>query len=189
MDPTYAGHPLQVPSKLPPQRGGFSGRILWIVIGLVIAVLLGAVLMVANQDKSGPLSQRLTYRMEALEDILSDGKKNVSSDKLRKITSEGSILLAGDVTAVEALIPEQKGKKPADLVEAESSGPSLDRLDTAKINGTYDSAYTSELTTKLETTSALTRELYQKTRNKDLRAALNTMHQHLAQLQKDLAAN
>ena len=178
MDPTYAGHPLQVPSKLPPQRGGFSGRILWIVIGLVIAVLLGAVLMVANQDKSGPLSQRLT-----------DGKKNVSSDKLRKITSEGSILLAGDVTAVEAHIPEQKGKKPADLVEAESSGPSLDRLDTAKINGTYDSAYTSELTTKLETTSALTRELYQKTRNKDLRAALNTMHQHLAQLQKDLAAN
>lgn len=160
-----------------------------ILVGLLVAVLAGVGLIVANQDTTGPLSQRLTYRLDALEDILKDGKKNASSDKLRKITGEGSILLAGDITAVKAAIPESKGKKPAAIVAAESSKPSLERLKTAKVNGTYDTAYASELAAKLEATSALTRELHKETRSKSLRAALNTMYQHLAQLEKDLATN
>lgn len=160
-----------------------------VLLGLVVAVLAGIGLIVANQDTTGPLSQRLTYRLDALEDILKDGKKNASSDKLRKVTGEGSILLAGDMTAVKAAIPESKGKKPAAIVDAESSKPSLERLKAAKVNGTYDTAYASELAAKLEATRALTRELHKETRSKSLRAALNTMHQHLTQLEKDLAAN
>jgi len=189
MDPTYVGQPMRVPTKLPHHRNGPSGQMLLILVALLVAVLLGVVLVVANQDKSGPLSQRLTYRLDALQDILKDGKKNANSDKLRKITSEASILLVGDTTAVESTVPKVKGKKPAAVVDAEDSKPSLERLKEAKINGTYDNAYTSELTTKLESTSALTRELYDESHNKKLREALNVMHQHLAQLQKDLASN
>lgn len=183
------GQPVPVPTKMPRQRNGPNGRMLVIIGLLLVAVLAGVGLTLANQDKSGPLSQRLTYRLDALEDILKDGKKNASSDKLRKITGEASILLAGDMATLKTVAPEVKGKKPAAVVEAESSKPSLERLKTAKINGTYDSAYTSELTTKLEATTALTRELYDKARSKKFREALNTMHQHLAQLEKDLAAN
>lgn len=145
--------------------------------------------MIAGQDRSGPLSQRLTYRLEALQDILKDGKKNASSDKLRKITGEASILLLGDMASLEKAVPKAKGKKPAAIVEAEDSKPSIERLKAAKVNGTYDTAYTSELTTKLEATSALTRELHGESRSKSHREALNTMYQHLTQLQKDLAAN
>lgn len=189
MNPEYMGQPVPVPNKMPPQRNGLSGRMLIIAGLLLVAILAGVSLMVAGQDKSGPLAQRLTYRLDALEDILKDGKKNASSDKLRKITSETSILLIGDITSFKAVAPEVKGKKPATVVEAESSKPSLERLKTAKVNGTYDTAYTSELTTKLESTTALIRELHGETRSKKLRTALNTMHQHLAQIEKDLAAN
>jgi hypothetical protein len=161
---------------------------LLVVAGLLVAVLAGAGLMFANRDTSGPLSTRLLYRLDALVDILNDGKKNASSDKLRKVTSEASILLAGDLTAIEAALPEQKGKDPADIVDAESSDSSLDRLKVAKINGVYDSAYDSELTAKLESSNALVRELYDETRNKPLREALRTLNQHLVQLQKDLSA-
>jgi len=189
MNPEYMGQPVPVPSKMPPVRRGLSGRMLVIIGLLLAAVLAGIGLTIANQDKSGPLSQRLTYRLDALEDILKDGKKNASSDKLRKITGEASLLLTGDITALETVLPETKGKKPAAVAEAEDSKPSLERLKTAKVNGTYDSAYTSELTTKLEATTALTRELHGKTRSKKVREALNTMHQHLAQVEKDLAAD
>lgn len=189
MNPEYMGQPVPVPTKMPPAGRGLSSRMLMLIGLLLVAVLAGVGLIVANQDKSGPLSQRLTYRLEALEDILNDGKKNASSDKLNKVTGEASILLIGDMAALEAVMPEVKGKKPAAIVDAESSKPSLERLKTAKINGTFDTAYTSELTTKLEATSALTRELHEKSRSKKLREALNTMYQHLAQIQKDLAAN
>lgn len=189
MNPEYMGQPVPVPSKMPTHRNGLSGRMLVIIGVLLVAVLVGIGLIVANQDKSGPLSQRLTYRLDAFEDILKDGKKNASSDKLSKITSETSILLAGDMTALKAVIPELKGKKPATIVDAESSKPSLERLKTAKINGTYDNTYTSELTTKLGSTTALVRELHSETRSKKLRAVLNTMHQHLTQVEKDLATN
>lgn len=190
MDPTYLGQPVPVPGKVAAQRGGgFSGRTLLIIVILLIAVIAGGAMMLAGQDKSGPLSQRLTYRLEALDDILKDGKKNASSDKLRKVTADGSILLIGDMTTINATLPKAKGKKPATIVAAESSKPSIERLKTAKINGGYDTAYTSELTAKLETTSALTRELYKESRSKKLREALDTMYRHLAQLQKDLAAN
>lgn len=189
MNPSYIGQPVPVPGKVPAQKNGFSGRIMIIIGVLLVAVIAGVGMMLAGQDKSGPLSQRLTYRLEALDDILQDGKKNASSDKLRKVTGDGSILMAGDMTAIKTALPESKGKKPATIVAAESSKASLERLKTAKINGTYDAAYSSELATKLETTSALASELYNASRSTKLKTALKTTYEHLVQLRKDLAAH
>lgn len=183
------GQPVPVPTKMPVQRGGLSGRMMLIIVILLVAIIAGGALLFAGQDRSGPLSQRLTYRLEALEDILKDGKKNASTDKLRKVTSEASILLAGDMATLETVIPPKKGKKPAAIIAAESSAPSIERLKSAKINGTYNTAYESELTAKLETTSALTREFYKESKSKKVREALNMLYEHLAGLQKDLAAN
>lgn len=185
---TYIGQPLQAPTKLPPTRKGLSSHLVLIIIALLVAVLIGAGLMLANQDNSGPLSQRLSLRLDALESILKDGKKNASSDKLHKVTGETSLLLAGDMTAIEAVLPKTKAKVSTTAKAAEDVKPALERLKTAKINGAYDSAYTSELTAKVEATSALIKELYGETRSKSLKQALNTAHQHLAQTQKDLAA-
>lgn len=188
MNPQYVGQPVPVPSKMPQQKSGPSGKILVIVALLVVAILGGVGLLLAGQDRTGPLSQRLTYRLEALADILADGKKNASSDKLRKVTGEASLLLSGDITSLTETLPKTKGKKPATIVAAESSKPSLERLKTAKVNGTYDLTYTSELTSKLETTSALIEELHKETRSKSLKASLATTYEHIAQFQKDLAA-
>lgn len=178
---------MRAPTKQPARGAGASSRIVLIVIVLLVAILAGVGLMVANRDNTGPLSQRLVLRLEALEDILKDGKKNASSDKLKKLTSEASLLLAGDKTAIEAALPKTKAKKSASLTAAEDSGASIERLKNAKINAAYDTAYTSELTAKLESTSALMRELHGETKNKALKNALNTAYEHLFQLQKDLA--
>lgn len=188
MDPVYIGQPMSVPTKLPPQRRGISGRFLVIVIVLVLAVLAGLGLMIANRDNSGPLSQRLSLRLDALGDILNDGKKNASSDKLKKLTAEASILLAGDKAAIDSKLPSKKAKLSASITEAENSKQSIERLKAAKINAAYDAAYTSELTAKLESSRALVRELYNETRSKSFKEILNTAHQHLAQIEKDLAA-
>lgn len=188
MDPTYLGQPMQAPTKQ-PRRRGVSGRALLLVAVLLVAVLAGVGLMLAKKDTAGPLSQRLTLRFDALEDILADGKKNASSDKLKKITSEATLLMLGDRAAIEAALPAKKPKKIPSLVAAEDSESSITRLKDAKINATYDTAYTSELTAKLETTSALVRELHSASRSKSLKNALNTTYQHLVGLQKDLAAN
>lgn len=187
MNPQYLGQPAPVPSKLPPQRAGISGRMTLIVGLLIVAVLAGIGLMVANRDTSGPLSQRLTLRMAALQDIIKDGKKNASSDKLTKITAEASLLLSGDSTAITAAQGKSKTKASAAITNAENSKPALERLKQAKINAVYDTAYSSELTAKLESTSALIRELYKVTKSKKLKTALNTTNIHITGLQKDLA--
>ena len=187
MDPTYIGQRVPTPTKQPVHGAGLSGRLIFVIAGLLLAVVIGAGLMIANQDNTGPLSERLALRLEALGDILNDGKKNASSDKLKKLTGEASLLLIGDKATIEAQLPVKKGKKSVPLVEAESSKLSIERLKNAKINAAYDSAYTSELTAKLETTSALINELHKETRNKPLRAALKTAYEHLSQVQKDLA--
>lgn len=188
MEPVYIGQPVHAPQKLPPQRSALSGKLIAIIVVLVVAVLAGVGLMIANQDSSGPLSQRLVLRMEALDDILKDGKKNVSSDKLKKITAEASILLAGDMAAIETKLPSKKPKLSKSITAAEDSKPSIERLKNAKINATYDSSYASELTAKVEATRALVRELYNETRSKSFKEILNTTHLHLAQIEKDLAA-
>lgn len=188
MDPTYIGQSVPTPIKMPNRGNRLSGRTVLIVAGLLVAVLVGAGLMVANRDNTGPLSQRLTLRLGALEDILKDGKKNASSDKLKKITSEASLLLAGDMTAISGAVPKSKAKPSKTVAASEDSAASIARLKDAKINATYNSAYESELTTKLEASSALIHELYNETRNKSLKEALNTTNKHLGQVQKDLAA-
>lgn len=179
---------MPAPTKQPAHGAGLSGKFIFVIIGMVVAVLVGVGLIVANRDNSGTLSQRLVLRLDALEEILKDGKKNASSDKMKKLTSELSILLAGDKAAIEAVVPKTKIKKSDSIAEAESSKPSIERLKNAKINANYDTAYASELTAKLEATSALIRELHGETKNRALREALDTTHVHLAQVQKDLAS-
>lgn len=187
MDPSYIGQPMSAPTKQPARGAGLSGRLILVVIGLLVAVFAGIGLLIANQDNTGALSQRLTLRLEALEDILKDGKKNATSDKMKKLTGELSILLTGDKATIEAALPATKTKKSDTLTEAESSKPSIERLKNAKINANYDTAYASELTAKLEATSALIRELHSETKSKALKEALDTTLQHLTQVQKELA--
>lgn len=155
-------------------------RTLMLVVGGLVAVVVGAVLLMASQDNSGQLQQRLYARQATTLKLVADGQKNISDDDLAKINSELSIILNGDNKALTTALKTAGLKKiDAAIKSAEADTESFEALATAKLNAQYDDAYRNMLTQKLETLHALLKEVHSKTRSSSLKTAIAAEYKHL----------
>lgn len=155
-------------------------RTLLLIIGGLVAVIVGGALLIASQDNTGQLQQRLSARQATTLKLIADGQKNISDDDLAKINSELSLILIGDNTTLTAAL-KTAGLKKVDPAtkSAEADAESFEALTTARINAQYDSAYQNILMQKLESLQALLKELHGKTRSKSLKAAVATEYSHV----------
>lgn len=170
------------PVPLPTTRrsgGPFSRQTLLVGIILIVAVIAGLLLLTMGGDHSGALQQRLDARQKTLIKLVGDGQKNLQDDKLLKLNSELSLVLLSDNnTLTSALTLPKKTDKTITANEADTA--TFDKLDTARINGQYDTTYKDALTQKLTTTLALMRELNDAAKKKSVKTALSTEYTHLA---------
>ena len=180
MDPTYLGQPIPTPTAQKP-ASAFPARLVLIILVVIAVIVGGFMLLAASSDNSGQLMQRLSARQNTTLKLVADGQKNLSDDNLQKINSELNLVLLSDNTLVQSELTGAgiAKKMDKDIVASEADSATFDKLATAKLNAQYDTTYRVTLTQKLESLSALLRELHDKTKSKSLKTALASEYKHL----------
>lgn len=184
----------QIKSTLqpPPQKviaSKISLKLLIIIAGTIVTLLIAAGLIIMSANNS-PVKQmqRLSARFESLQLIVDQGTKSVQNGDLRKVQSDVSILVKGDVASIEsAMIAAGLGKVSKELIALESDQSTLNSLTDARLNGRFDSTYKKALAQKLESTMALMREVNNKTSNRTLKMSLSSAYDHFSSLLDQLA--
>ncbi len=180
MDPTYKGLATPVPNKI-NQTSGPNLKLV-VLISLAVLAVLGIVGFFISSAGSEDryLTQRLSYRLDTLDTIAGGAQANVSDDNLRKISSELSLVLTGDIAAIKKLLPIVKTDSKLTAIKTEETDKTtMDGLKDAKLNGIYDTAYKTALVEKLQTSYQLTQDVKSKSSSKSMKSALTTLGEHL----------
>ena len=187
MDPSLLGKSIPTPTAQKP-ASAFPARLVLIVLVIVAVLVGGFMLLVAGSDNSGQLMQRLSARQATTLKLIANGQKNLNDDNLQKINSELNLILLSDNTFVQGELSKAGMAKKMDknIAAAEADSATFDKLASAKLNAQYDSTYRVTLTQKLESLSALLRELHDKTKSKSLKSALSAEYKHLSGYIDDL---
>ena len=179
MDPSYLGQPIPAPTANKPQ-GIMTPRTFLIVLGMIVAIVVGILLLFAGSDSTGTLQQRLSARQATTLKLVADGQKNITGDDLKKLNSELSIVLNGDSVTVQTALTAAGMKKVEKTITADEADlQTFEELKSAKLNGQYDSTYRRVMTQKLESLRALLQELHGATKIRELKPSLAAEYQHL----------
>ena len=193
MDPTLLGTPMPTPTAQKP-TSAFPAKLVLIILAVIAVLVAGFMLLAAGSDNSGQLMQRVSDRQATTLKLIADGQKNLSDDDLQKLNSELNLIMLSDSAHVQSEMAKAgiAKKMDKDIVAAEADSATFDKLATAKLNAQYDTTYRTTLGQKLESLSALLRELHDKTKSKSLKTTLAAEYKHLSgyidQLEK-LASN
>jgi hypothetical protein len=188
MDPTYRGFGTPVPTKNQYRRG-ISGKTILVVIGAIIAVIIGIVLLTSSGDKTGPLQSRLLARLDTMQKIVAEGTTNAKDPELQELNSAISIQVMSETATLQAEFKKNGGgKTDKNITKEEADTTTFESLKSAALNSRFDSTYRQVVAGKLDSTNALIKELYDKSKNEKVREALNNAYGHFKQLQTQLAA-
>lgn len=182
MGPNYYSTPVaQKPS-------GFDKKIIFVVIGIFLALLVGiALMMLGRGTDTGDLLARAVVRQQNLLALTSEAQKNIRSADLLKVNSDAKIFLASDLLLLQSLMQEAGTKGASkEVVASESDPESAERLSQASLNGRYDAAYTAVLSQKIDAQQALLREIFGKTNNPASKQGVSTVYEKLENIQKQL---
>lgn len=179
MDPTYKGFSVPTPTKV--RSGGMNFR-KPLLIGGGILLLFAIIGLIANflTPNTTTLSQRLLYRIDALNTLTKSAGNSISSDALSKINTDLLVVVTSDYAALNKVIPTAKTTKELTKIKTEEAdSATTDKLKTAKINGNYDSTYKDVLLQKLQAAHALADELQTKSSKASVKSQLTTLKEHL----------
>ena len=186
MDPSYRGRVPQVPYSTRQNGGRFRLSPKTLMIGLVLIVLLiiGGVLLSQSGDKSAPLQQHLTARLATLQKMTEEGEKNIVSGDLREFNARLRIQLSSDIKSItEVATP---GKTDKTIAANEADAASFASLKDAQLNSRFDDTYRKLIAQKLDSTTALMKELYGKTPSRKLKTAIDHAYRNFKQLEKQV---
>lgn len=174
MNPQYPSGsytPTFIAPHTEPQRKG-PNKIVAILLLLVTLGIIGfgaMFVMNSQSDKIDSQKQHLVARLDTLEALLDEGSANAKSPALRKVQADASILVRGANVEMRGIIAMKK--IPKDIIASEADKMTFDELKDAKLNGNFDRPYQAALSTKLESTLALLKEIHSKTKSKSLKDA------------------
>ncbi|MEO5499139.1 MAG: hypothetical protein ABIR46_01405, partial [Candidatus Saccharimonadales bacterium] len=170
MDPSLYGQRITPPTaQKPPSK--FTPRLLLIIGFVIFAILAAFVLIFLNAASNDPtLRQKLSARQTTTLDIIADGQKNLTSDSLKKVNSELNLVLKSDDGELQTALATSGMKKvEKDVAASEAGTETLTSLKNAKLNGQYDTVYSSVITQKLTTLRGLILEVHEQSRSKALK--------------------
>ena len=169
-----------------------KGPKLFLLIGAALVVVVTIISLIAVSAAGGqkrPLEQ-LGARLTTTETIVTDAQKNLKSSQLRSLNSNLKIYLTNtnrDISAPLLSAGVNSAKISATVTKQESGEAITARLEDARLNGVYDRVYAIEMTTQLERTINLMKQIYSSTNSKSLKEFLKTSYASLEPTQKAFA--
>lgn len=179
MDPTYKGFSVPTPTKT--RSGGLNLRMPLLIGGSVLVVIVIAGL-IANflTPNTTTISQRLLYRVDALNTLTQSAEDDISDDSIAKINTDLNIVMTGDYAALSKVIVAAKATKELSAIKTEEADAvTTTKLKTAKSNGQYNTTYKDVLLQKIQAAYALADEVQSKTSRNSVKSELTTLKEHL----------
>lgn len=153
--------------------------IIGVVIGVLIVLIVGLYLL-ARPGGDEIALQRLVGRLETLQTMTKDGSSHAKTDKIRKLNSELSLHLAGDLPAVQNIAKARKIKLNTKAIADPSAEDDLADLKAAAVNDGYDIVYERVVAAKLDETIDLIAQARRAITNKSARTVFDTTTTHLS---------
>lgn len=194
MNPPNGQTPLDYLNQIAPEaqkKPLFALNLRTIIIagvGLIgIVLILTAIAGGVGDGKKEPW-QRLSARLDATQTVADSATKHIKSSELRTTNGNLRLLLSNTQRDLKAplakleIIPEKINPK---IAEEEASEPMLGRLEDARLNARYDTAYAREMSYQLATLLALLSDVY-KSSSAETKTILETAYNNLKPIHKSL---
>ncbi len=195
----YLNHISQSNRPTPQSKKAMAGfGIIWKVLigGLVAtALLIGIGVLINNgSSRATDLTIQLSARTTAVNKVISDYNKSLKSSQLRSINYSLSGTLTGVSSQLSHYISETYAKdSPATmkeettLYESQLIGSTNGALSNAKINGTLDRAYYTQISLQVSLMMSLVEELMARDKDPALHEILEPFYSNLDAINKALA--
>lgn len=184
----------QIAPKTKQGLGGFSRKQVALFGGLLLLAFgtLAAVLLVnGSKPNIAALSQTAVAKTSALTEVSRQSQQNIKSGKLAAINSSLLIQLTGantELTNAFAKAGVNTSKISKDIAASTSNATLLQKLDDARLNGTFDSVYSREMSYELTILLINLQSIYTTTNSASLKSYLENTYNNIQPLQKQLAA-
>lgn len=170
--------------------------VLWGLIGGVLLLVVIVVMAVMNGSK-GDTSSSLTgvaARFNNLQSVAEDAQENLQSSELRTLNSSLALSLTNSnrdlADPLKAQDIKLKDKKNRTITASASEFEELStRLEDARLNAVFDRTYAREMTYQLKTLRSDMAVLYEKSKSKSLKTALETADTNLKPLVEGFEAS
>lgn len=188
MNLSYRDEMPPVPEKKKIQLFSLTPKTLMFVGIGVGVVILGILLLVwSNSGNISPQLQRLSARLDTMQTIASDSDRSIRNNDLRRLNSDLRILTTGSIVKLrEPMTAAGMGSVSGDIRAAEADTATIERLETAKTGGDFDGVYARIVEQKINTITVLMMEIYDNTRNANLREALSETYTDFATVREQL---
>lgn len=183
----------QIAPKTKQGLGGFTRKQVALFGGLLLLAFgtLAAVLLVnGSKPNIDALSQTTVAKTSALTDVSRQSQQNIKSGKLAAINSSLLIQLTGANTELSNAFAKagvNTSKISKNIAASTSNASLLQKLDDARLNGTFDSVYSREMSYELTILLINLQSIYKTTGSASLKAYLENTYNNLQPLQKQLA--
>lgn len=166
--------------------GLFSGKMLYMLIGLGAALLIaGAFMIFGNKgDNNAQLAQTLSARMINLQELVEYGQKNPTSNAAtQRVIAEASLTLMSRNNDLTAALARYNYSSPSkDIIANESDATLITQLDLAKASNQLTTAYNQALRIRIQSAIDLLNQIYANTSNDEIIAALSVTYTDLTML-------
>lgn len=169
-----------------PQRQSFipQGKMLYLIIGGIVAVLLGAGLMIAtNSGKKDLSTQYAQIESQAgqLNSLVNATEitRNIRNENLNNIIVESSTNITSDINAFHSAIQAANMPQQVPL-----SDEIKQKLEDASLKNQLDSEFREEFMKQIELVRAQLAGTYPQVRVKTVRTAMESMDSHLSNVYK-----
>jgi hypothetical protein len=171
-----------------PPRQSFipQGKMLYLIVGGIVAVLLGAGLMVAtNSGKKDLSTQYAQIESQAgqLNSLVNATEitRNIRNENLNNIIVESSTNITSDINTFHSVIQASGTTQQIQLDE-----DTKQKLENASLKNQLDSAFREEFMKQIELVRAQLAGTYPQVKSKTVRTAIESMDSHLSGIYKRL---
>lgn len=173
-----------------PQSNGLSKKMLYIIIGLVVAVILGFVLLLGSSSggDTGSAPQRLLLRINDLYTYTSNKKyiRLLKNDDLSAANTELSLSIGTTLNTIRPILEKQITTNNTQVVADEKDTSSVKKLESAKINNKLDREFRDILVVKIKNTRALIADTYSSLNSAKVKSAIKKANETLKTYQDKL---
>lgn len=167
---------------------GPNKKLLFIIIGGVLALLVAAGLLIAGSNSSPTTEmQRLDARVQTLTRIVERGQDDAIDGQLRRTNSDLYLIMLTTSNDVSRAIASSDVKPDKAIIALEADADTFTDLDSAKANGRFDEVYSRTVDVKIDETRALIQEVINKSNRRELIASLTTARDDLGEMQQRLS--
>ena len=182
----------QIAPKTKQGLGGFTRKQVALFGGLLLLAFgtLAAFLLVnGSKPDIAALSQTAIAKTSALTDVSRQSQQNIKSGKLAAINSSLLIQLTGANTELSNAFAKAgvSTKISKEIAASASNATLLQKLNDARLNGTFDSVYSREMSYELTILLINLQSIYKTTGSASLKSYLESTYNNIQPLQKQLA--